>query len=607
MVSRRNLFTITLIMLVLFFMFQFSGAVKESSKNYETNQNATLYTTDLTAADVFDINQTISDGDDYVLYIGQEELATYSMAEQWCTYTKRIWKTCASIEECKVTDSDMPTVILIDPVGQDFSTCEEALMNWVDAGVNLVFLSMPNVDQMKSNEALPKILGIYYMQTERIHLSGVQLYQGFLLGGDVTYQADTKESEAQQDLELDVPWYFLRSGTKVYMKGLLDENLYGQIDSEELPPLIWRNSIDSARIFVVNGSYMQDVTGIGMLDAMMAQTESYELYPVVNAQSIIALNYPVLSEENTQEMQNRYTRSATAVLRDIVWSGVSSVTESQKAKITGMIAPQLDYENARGMDKESLIYYMKLFREAEGEAGLSLSSVSDTSLDDKLDVDERFLLQQLPDYAFTSVYVGEEDAQEVLDRKTQPLLGSVRTLLTDYDSAQPLLSYGDNTTTILSATQDGFSHTFSEDLRLRSIETALGYSNLTVDFSRIIYPQSVEDDWENAYERFSSYTNTYWQPFQNFDATTLTEADERARQLLNLDYADSREDEIITLDVKNLTDTCWFLLRTNGEQIQEIEGASYIELEEGAYLLSVEKDRVVIRLTSADTPYYYNE
>ena len=60
---------------------------------------------------------------------------------------------------------------------------------------------------------------------------------------------------------------------------------------------------------------------------MLYETRDYLIYPVVNAQNLIAANFPVLTEENTAQMQEIYGNTATAVNRDIIWPSFASVYE----------------------------------------------------------------------------------------------------------------------------------------------------------------------------------------------------------------------------------------------------------------------------------------
>ena len=93
----------------------------------------------------------------------------------------------------------------------------------------------------------------------------------------------------------------------------------------------------------------------------------------------------------------------------------------------------------------------------------------------------------------------------------------------------------------------------------------------------------------------SSNIGTYWSPQNGFDSTTLTESDSRIRNFLNLGYTQSRQGDTVSLKVEG-TGEAWFLFRTHGERIREIQGGEYRELEENAYLIHTHEPDVQLQL-----------
>lgn len=78
-----------------------------------------------------------------------------------------------------------------------------------------------------------KVLGIRQIRHEDVKLTGVNLFDGFLLGGQAIYQpADDKEKEERQDFPDHMPWYLLESGCKTYMVGMLADE---SVKNEQLP------------------------------------------------------------------------------------------------------------------------------------------------------------------------------------------------------------------------------------------------------------------------------------------------------------------------------------------------------------------------------------
>ena len=103
------------------------------------------------------------------------------------------------------------------------------------------------------------------------------------------------------------------------------------------------------------------------------------------------------------------------------------------------------------------------------------------------------------------------------------------------------------------------------------------------------------DQWENVSEKVASNINTYMKPFNKFERTTLSESDVKIRNYLNMDYNTRREDNVVWLDITKGKDSC-FMFRTHGEAIEAIDGAEYVEIEDGSYIIYAQKEQVKITL-----------
>ena len=75
---------------------------------------------------------------------------------------------------------------------------------------------------------------------------------------------------------------------------------------------------------------------------------------------------------------------------------------------------------------------------------------------------------------------------------------------------------------------------------------------------------------------------------------TLSESNTRIRTFLNLDFSESRTENEITLETSEKGS--WFLLRTHGEEIAEIEGGTEKEIEDGTYLIQAQDTTVKIQI-----------
>lgn len=581
MVSRRNFITVTMIMLILLFMFLAPEVVKEKWNHYSVNtfdeKTKTAYTSDnvYTAS-----RQEAGKTGRHAVYIGScEDQSTGAVVSQWAFYTKRYLETYTSLADYSLDPREMPEVLILDSAYLDFGRDTGRLVEMVDQGMNLIFCNLPDCSVIGEQDALRQLLGIQYIRKEQIEVEGIHLFEGLLLGGEKYYIASDEEEAKLQDLKLDMPWYHVSSGTKTYMVGMLDEEYMDQqkVKNEELPAVIWRNSIGGARIFAVNGNYMEDNAGIGILDGMMAEMKKYEIYPVINAQNLVTVNYPGFTSENDGEMMKRYSQPLTAVYRDIIWSGVMTVAQRSNMELTCMISPRMDYQDDQKPEEETLIYYMKLLQEQNAEAGLSGDYRSGTGIAEKLQQDFLLFSDTVPDYPLLSFYLGGLTDTEVKEALRQDILGNVRTLYRDYEKAGKVVEYADHKVTVQSATNNGYSHTYSEDIRMNGIESALAYTSILTDISPVAYPESEADSWEKLFDKFSSNTDTYWKAYRKFDGTTLAESDKRVREFLAINYTEERTGDVLALDIGNFGEEAWFILRTHGEEIISLMARNMIK------------------------------
>lgn len=604
MVSKRKFFSIATMMFILFFLFQFSMVLRDSRNTYDVNSSLAEKKADgenqWTPSD--SNSTTVIGADSSVVFVGNEDGDMGTAVSRWCTYAKRKLISCKSVSTYKSDDKNLPEMMILESEkyadGDNLTTLETLEKK----GVIIVFGCLENAKNIQNNKALMKFLGIQKVVAEETHLAGVKLFEGLFLGGEVTYNTSKdKEEKKRQDLELDVPWYQVGSGTKTYMVGLLDEKTGKNVENEDLPTIIWRNGIDYGSVFAVVGDYMKDSTALGLLDGMRAEALQYTIYPIVNAQNLSMVNFPVFADENNTEMLKLYSQSVTGIARDIMWPALISVVEKSDMKMTCFIQPQADYIDDIEPKSGNLEFYLKQMKEQSAEAGISLEYQKLDKAEDKVTKDTEFFENEKINYRFGAAFAKEKDLKGILKDTDSGLLGDVGTLVCDYTENQPVVSYYSDSVTLQTVTSDGMNYAYSDDIRMRSIQTALGYTNVMLDMYDIFWPQEKTDRWEVMQKRFSSNLLTYWKNFRDFDSTTLSESNARIRTFLNLAYSQSREDNTITLQTSEVGS--WFILRTHGEEIDEIDGGSQTEIEADAYLICAEDTTVKIRLKEQELYY----
>ena len=615
MVSRRYYLTIAMMFVILLFMFQFTGVMKEQLSEYESNEYADDTTTSFQRSDAFLAEQTSADACE-VIYVGEAGGAEESVVKTWCSYRKRTFFCSSSLALLDSLQDDALQVLVVD--GSKVTSEEEVavLRREAQMGVTVIFATLPQSSVIREYRDLRELLGIRAVIADEIPLAGMHLFSGFLLGGEEIYEVTEPGEEERQDMNPSVPWYTTGAGTKTYMVGTLsDETIEQTVDNEIraqyvgmdeeaaknslLPAILWRNSVDTAKIFCVNGDYLADISAVGILDAMMGETYDYDIYPVINAQNLVIADLPAFVSENEEEMQKRYSQSAQAVYQEIVWPSLTSIASRTGAKMTCMMTPQFTYTDEEEPDGENVTYYLKRLKEEHAEAGLSADSREGIPLSEKIKQDQTFWQTYAPSYRFLSLYadgvksIGEESA----------LPAEIRTVALG-SGASEAVGYLNENVTLQPSTSSGIRHTFLDDFKVKCMETALGYSNITLDLYSVTYPEGDEDSWEKMSKKIAANLGTYWKAYEAFDATTLTESDVRIRRFLALDYKQQRTDNVIILSLEHREDAAWFLLRLHGEEVTEVAGGSFEEVEDGVYLILAEEDEVSVEVQTGEEWQY---
>ena len=593
-------------MFVLLFLFQFSMVLRDRQNTYDVNSNLAPKQNDgknVWKNEELDPASVGTTDRRYVLFVGDSSSDMAEAVSRWCTYAKWDISKCSSMEKFKENDKNLPGMLILESEKYALDDNLKKIEELEQKGVIIVFGCLEDPKNIEKNQELQDFLGIYKIVSKKTELTGAKLFEGLLLGGEVVYETpEDKDERDRQDLQLNVPWYQVGSGTKTYMVGLLDQSKQKEtVENEELPTLIWRNGIRNGSIFCVVGDYMKDSMALGLLDGMVAEASSYYIYPVVNAQNLSMINFPVFADENNEQMMELYSQSITGMARDIMWPSLISIVEKGGLKMTCFMQPQTNYEDGIEPTSRDLVFYLKQMKEQNAEAGLSLQYKNAESLRDKLNQDAEFFRKADSSYKYGAAYTEEKDLDIVKALMNTELMKNVSTLVCEYTEDEPVISYCTDSVTLQSVTSDGMNYTYSDDIRMRSIQSSLGYTNVMLNMQKIFWPERKKDRWQIMQKRFSSNLLIYWKNFTGFDSTTLSESNTRTRTFLNLDFSETRTDDAIIL--KTSESGSWFILRTHGEEIEEIEGGTQKKLEDNVYLIQAQDTTVKIQVKTAGLHY----
>ena len=155
MVSRRNYIAITMMFLILFFMFQFSGIMKEQLNEYESNAYAGTTGTALTSADCF-----VPEEGEPELFCVSGDARVVGVVRSYCSYSKRNLRCVGAVGELDGLQVQGKTVVIDGECVRDESEVE-ALRGLAEQGTNLIFARLPAYDFIAGSTGLQELMGIY--------------------------------------------------------------------------------------------------------------------------------------------------------------------------------------------------------------------------------------------------------------------------------------------------------------------------------------------------------------------------------------------------------------------------------------------------------------
>lgn len=595
MISRRNFFSIFLMMLVVFVMFQFSQIVIDKSGEFDVNAFAANESEILSGEEAWQGNGSnyFLNENGYIVYISPKESEIDNIITQWCTYTKREYIKKDSLEDLKFTDT-LPELVLLDGANLEYGINCKWLLELTEYKVPLVFCTIPDSYTIKVTTNLRSVLGIKEVRALETEVEGIYLFEDFFLGGEAIYKAETEKELKRQDMDLTLPWYIMDSGTKTYMVGMKDEKV---VKREQFPSLIWRNYYNGTFVFSICGDYMYDLSGLGILNSFVYELEPYQIYPVVNAQNIVIANFPGFAEENSEKIMELYSRGPGQTFQDVMWPSIASMASTNNIKLSCLFNPQFDYTDDNYPASEPVDFYLRQLKQINAEAGYSMKYKENVDYQTVLKEDELFFNTLDSSYAYKTMYAEEQDLENIINEfDNNTLLKEINTISVKYSEDYPVLSYVNSDTTLQSSIGDARKHSYMDHFTAKSIQTALGYSNVLLDLHPSLWPTTIQDQWQYLYDDMSSNVHTYWSGGLAFESTTLSESDMRVRSFLNLDFKHNRLDDKIILEATGYGQEAWFVLRTHDEKIVSMSGGTYYELEQNVYLIKLLESRVEINV-----------
>lgn len=596
MLSKRVYFTVSALMMLVLFMFQFSGIIRKKYNNFDENKYAVSEKNDLNNNNVFtvltDEDKVVKSISGYIVYIGDINTKTGNTVYEWCNYTKRNLLVYKTVSQYHRYNEKYPDAVLIDSDYVNIDSDIDTFSLLTDYGINLVFCTLPSYSAISENQRFEQLCGIS-PHRESVNASGLKLYSGFLFGGEAWYTKENDPDGKFQNMKLTMPWYNTSNATKTYMSAVVESEDGSKIDNEDQPAVIWRKSHDHAYVFCINGDYIKDISGIGILTAIMSESKDLDIYPVVDSQSVIVNNFPMFSFENDDAVEKYYLRNTSSLLENVIWPDISNLAESTGARFTFMAAPQINYSDNNLVSVREMDYFFRLFSEISSEAGLTTARDDATSIDEKLTADAGIFSNYLSNYKFTSIIARKDELENVLSSKNS-LIDDVNTIVTDSQDygGTKLFSYVNDNVINVECPVTSDKYTYSDDFRQRCFQTALAYTNIEFNMTGVCNPDDEKELWNEEIKSKSTALTSYMKNSKRFTKCSISQADKRIREFMAADYSYKQNSSYVSLDITGAQDTARFIVRLRTGEVENVSGAVCTKVEKGVYLITAQSKHV---------------
>lgn len=596
MLSKRVYFTVSSLMMLVLFMFQFSGIIRKKYNNFDENKYAVSEKNDLNKNNVFtvltDEDKVVKSISGYIVYIGDINTKTGNTVYEWCNYTKRNLLVYKTVSQYHRYNEKYPDAVLIDSDYVNIDSDIDTFSLLTDYGINLVFCTLPSYSAISENQRFEQLCGIS-PHRESVNASGLKLYSGFLFGGEAWYTKENNPDGKFQNMKLTMPWYNTSNATKTYMSAVVESEDGSKIDNEDQPAVIWRKSHDHAYVFCINGDYIKDISGIGILTAIMSESKDLDIYPVVDSQSVIVNNFPMFSFENDDAVEKYYLRNTSSLLENVIWPDISNLAESTGARFTFMAAPQINYSDNNLVSVREMDYFFRLFSEISSEAGLTTTRDDATSIDEKLTADAGIFSNYLSNYKFTSIIARKDELENVLSSKNS-LIDDVNTIVTDSQDygGTKLFSYVNDNVINVECPVTSDKYTYSDDFRQRCFQTALAYTNIEFNMTGVCNPDDEKELWNEEIKSKSTALTSYMKNSKMFTKCSISQADKRIREFMAADYSYKQNSSYVSLDITGAQETARFIVRLRTGEVENVSGAVCTKVEKGVYLITAHSKHV---------------
>lgn len=376
----------------------------------------------------------------------------------------------------------------------------------------------------------------------------------------------------------------LTGGQQRYILQYQDEQ---QEDLEPLEsnPLLYRQMVQGASVYVANGTYVDDIPQ-GVLRGVLMQRQRTYLFPVMDIAYFGVQDFPLLADENTEQLEALYARTVQQLCEDILVPDLLSVCDKLGQRPTFFASAQI----AGGAEPsaEALDYYQNELSKHEGALGVMWTEQT------------------------AQTWAEWIERMEVLSEPLEALItdGAAYTGLTHIREQVGLLDFSANALPISQISPEAvrfhaayrpLDQTPANRLNYLASVYSYGVSSVGVQMEEAYYPGP--DKWNLQSQTLSKELGKVVPQMRMFEPVTVGDAARKvaAYELMEpaITYPDS---DRIRVEIAYFTGSASFLLSTDHEVSQVIHGQA-ARLDDQLYLITVDNDTAEILLEPSTLTY----
>ena len=496
------------------------------------------------------------------------------------------------------------SVVVLTPDIEPLGVKAIELMDWVEAGGNVMFAMTIQKDNMSS--IIEHKLGVVTSAYEYTLVNKVHIKDGFMLGGGKDYKID-EAFESAWGVELD-------SSAHVHMTTADDNKT----------PLIWDYQLGSGRVVVDNfGIYVKAMRGF--YSASYSLLDDVGVYPVINSAAFTLDDFPSpVPNGDGKYIKHDYHMNISEFYTNVWWPNMISLSEKYGIKYTGVVIE--NYENdtsgkiKRQSDSSRFTYFGNMLLQMGGEIGyhgynhqpFSLSNVdygdsfeyhtwpNTKAIGNSLNELIRFTNSLFPTEE-KSVYVPPSNILSVEARdfivKKYP---QIKVIASSYFSKtfeyeqefavandgmieEPRISSG----TII---DDYIKLTMVSELNMHYVSHHFVHPDDPLDVDR-----GAKLGWDRMFKNLSKQMDWLYKTAPNIRNQTESQMGGAIQRFSSITVTKEVTDAAFTFQLGNFVDEAYLLVRINKGEIGKVSGGELEHLTGNLYLLHATNDTVTIQ------------